>query len=204
MSRERPRLFAGLATRRSDAVSPRTTIAIAGRSPEPGTQTRDQRSASVQHTYRWWQSPQRDFAEKSSRFATAASKVAPYISTPSTGPPQSPASKARHGSRTRPTGGFPRSSAGSDHADHDRSSAALPYFEISNARRLWNQRDATAGWSPAEPPGPHQAGSATTWSSIRAARDRCHAVEDEVVPAAKQCRADGGETNSRLQAGSAT
>jgi len=31
------------------------------------------------------------------------------------------------------------------------------------------------------------AGSAIAWSSIRAARDHCHAVEDEVVPASKRC-----------------
>jgi hypothetical protein len=31
---------------------------------------------------------------------------------------------------------FPCSSAGSDHAGHDRCAAALPYFGISNARRL--------------------------------------------------------------------
>jgi hypothetical protein len=36
----------------------------------------------------------------------------------------------------RPTAGFPCSSAESDHAGPDRSSAARPYFEISNARRL--------------------------------------------------------------------
>ena len=68
-------------------------------------QTRDQRSASAQRTYRWRQSPQRDFAETSSRVATAASKVAPYISRPSTGPPQSQASEARHGSGA-PQSGF--------------------------------------------------------------------------------------------------
>src|ERR1700674_2531869 len=104
-------LRAGPATRLSDAVSPRTTTAVAGRDPEPGTQTRDQRSASAQRTHRWRQSPQRDFAETSSRVATAASKVAPYISRSSTGPPQSQASEARHGSGMRPKVGFPYSSA---------------------------------------------------------------------------------------------
>ena len=101
---------------------------------EPRTQTRDQRSALVQCTYRWRQSPQHDFAETSSRFATAVSKIAPYISRPLIGPPQNQASEARHGSGKRPTVGFPCSSAGSDHAGHDQSSAALPYFAISNAK----------------------------------------------------------------------
>src|ERR1035437_5655461 len=35
-----------------------------------------------------------------------------------------------------PIARFLCSSAGSDHAGHDQSAAALPYFEISNARRL--------------------------------------------------------------------
>jgi len=34
----------------------------------------------------------------------------------------------------RPTAGFPYSSAGSDLAGHDQSSAALPYDAISNAK----------------------------------------------------------------------
>ena len=44
--------------------------------------------------------------------AVADSDNAPCISRPSTGPPQSQASKARHGSGTRPTAGFPCSSVG--------------------------------------------------------------------------------------------
>src|SRR6185312_1096230 len=96
----------------SDAASPRTITAIAGRDPGPGTRTRDQRSASAQRTHRWEQSPQRDFAEKSSRVATAASKFAPYISRPWTEPPQSQASKARHESWMRPKVGSHYSSAG--------------------------------------------------------------------------------------------
>src|SRR4029077_5521892 len=121
-----PRCSAEPATRLSDAASPRTITAIAGRDPGPGTRTRDQRSASAQRTHRWQQSPQRDFAEKSSRVATAASKVAPYISRPWTEPPQSQASEARHESGMRPKGGSPYSPAGSDRAGHDQSSAACP------------------------------------------------------------------------------
>ena len=79
---------------------------------KPRMQTRDQRSASAQRTHRWQQSPQRDSAEKSSRVATAASKVAPYISRPWTEPPQSQASEARHESWMRPKVGFLYSSAG--------------------------------------------------------------------------------------------
>jgi hypothetical protein len=37
--------------------------------------------------------------------------------------------------------GFPCSSVGSDHAGRDRSSAALPYFAISNAK---NHLEASA------------------------------------------------------------
>src|SRR5262245_11135364 len=70
-------------------------------------QTTAQRSASERPTYRLRRSPPRDFAEMSFRSATAASKVAPNISTPSTGPPQSSALEARHGSGTHPTAGFP-------------------------------------------------------------------------------------------------
>jgi hypothetical protein len=66
----------------------------------------------------------------------------------------------------RPKVGFPCSFAGSDLAGHDQSSAALPYDAISNAKTFWNQRDANAGRSLAEPPGPHQEGSAKAASSI--------------------------------------
>jgi hypothetical protein len=51
------------ASHSSDALSPRTTTAVAGRGPEPRTQTRHQSSPSAQRTYRWQQSLQRDFAE---------------------------------------------------------------------------------------------------------------------------------------------
>ena len=64
--------------------------------------------------------------------------IAPCISRPSTGRLRTRASEARHGSGMRPTAGFPCSSAGSDHAGHDRSSAALPYFGISSARTTLN------------------------------------------------------------------
>jgi hypothetical protein len=64
----------------------------------------------------------------------AASKVASYISRPSTGPPQSQALEARHESGMRPKVGFPGSSAGLDRAGHDQFSAALPYDVISNAK----------------------------------------------------------------------
>src|SRR5262249_28440730 len=75
----------GQPTRRSDAASPRTTATVAGHGPGPETQTRDQRSASERRTYRLRRSPQSDFEEMSSRFATAASEVATCISRPSTG-----------------------------------------------------------------------------------------------------------------------
>ena len=149
-----------------DAVSPRTTAAVADRAPEPRKQTRDQRSASAQRTYRWRQWPQRDFEETPSRFATAASEVAPGISKPSIGRLRTRASKAHHEFGMRPTTGFPCSSAGSDPAGRDRSLAALPYFGISSARTPLIQCDAIAGWSPAEPPGPRQEGSARFASSI--------------------------------------
>src|SRR4029077_15397589 len=129
-----PRCSAEPATRLSDAASPRTITAIAGRDPGPGTRTRDQRSASAQRTHRWQQSPQRDFAEKSSRFVTAASKVAPYISRPWTEPPQSQASEARHESWMRPKVGFLYSSGESDRAGRDQFLAAQPYDAISNAK----------------------------------------------------------------------
>src|ERR1017187_478493 len=67
----------------------------------------------------------RDFEEMSSKFETAGCELAPCISRPSTGRLRTRASAVRHGSGTRPTAGFPCSSAGSDHAGHDRSSAAL-------------------------------------------------------------------------------
>ena len=54
----------------------------------------------------------------------------------STERPQTQALGVRHGSAMRPTAGFPCLSVGLDHADHDRSSAAPPYFEISNTRRV--------------------------------------------------------------------
>ena len=72
-----------MSTRQHSAVgsaSPRTTANAAGHGPGPETQTRGQRSASAQRTYRWRQSPQRDCEEMSSRFGTAASEVAPGIS----------------------------------------------------------------------------------------------------------------------------
>ena len=74
--------------------------------PRTETQTSDQRSTSAQRTYRLRQSPQRDFEETSSRFATVASKVAPYISRPSIGPPQSPGLEARRGFPYAPHSGF--------------------------------------------------------------------------------------------------
>ena len=114
MSREMPRLSVEPASPPSDSVSPRTTAVAAGRGPEPETRTRDRRSTSAQRTYRWRQSPQRDFAETFSRFATAASKVAPYTLRPSIGRLRTRASAVRHGSGMRPTVGFPCSFAGSD------------------------------------------------------------------------------------------
>ena len=98
------------------------------RDPEPGTQTRDQRSASAQRTHRWQQSPQRDFAEKSSRVATAASKVALYISRPWTEPPQSQASEARHESGMRPKVGSHCSSAGSKATINPRPPCPMTRF----------------------------------------------------------------------------
>jgi DNA invertase Pin-like site-specific DNA recombinase len=132
----------------------------------PGPRTRAQRSASAQRTYRWRRSPRRGSAETSSRFAMVASTVAPYISRRSTGPLQNQASEARHESGMRPKVGFPYSSAGLDLAVHDQSSAALPYYAISSAKTFRTPRGAIAGWSLAEPPAPHQAGSAKAASSI--------------------------------------
>jgi hypothetical protein len=57
-----------------------------------------QGSVSVPCTCQPRQSPQRDCAEMSSSFATAADRLGPYILTPSTGRPHSQASTARHGS----------------------------------------------------------------------------------------------------------
>ena len=96
----------------------------------------DRRSPSAPRTYRWRRSPQRDCEEMSSSSATAACDLAPCISRPSTGRPRTQASRARHGSGTRPTAGFPGSFAGSDHAGLGQSSAALPSFATSSAKTL--------------------------------------------------------------------
>ena len=96
----------------------------------------DQRSPSGPHTDRSRRSHRRDCAERSASSATAAFGRASCISRPSTEPPRSPASTARRGSGTRPTTGFPGSSAGSSRADLGQSSAALPSSSTSSANRL--------------------------------------------------------------------
>jgi hypothetical protein len=108
----------------------------AGRDPGLGTQTSAQRSASAQRT-RWRRLPQRDFAETSSRIATAASKVAPCIWRTSTGLPQSHALEAHHGSGMRPTAGFPCSSAGSD---HDLDDAMILPYDANPGRMEFSER----------------------------------------------------------------
>src|ERR1700757_3704451 len=112
MSREMPRLSAEPATRLSDAVSPGTTAAVAGHDPEPRMQTRDQRSASAQRTYRWRQSPQCDFAVKVFQVCDGGFEGRPiYFETVDWATSKS--SIRGHGSGMRPTVGFPCSSAGS-------------------------------------------------------------------------------------------
>ncbi len=100
----------------------------------------DQRSASAQRTYQLPRLPARDSAETSSRFAMAGSGVAPCISRPSTGPPQSQASEVRHGSGMRPKAGSPCSYAGSN-AHLRRGATAASSFRLcgvlqSNAHPL--------------------------------------------------------------------
>jgi hypothetical protein len=119
----------------------------------------------------------------SSSFATAARGLVPCISRPSTGQPQSRASKARRGAGMRPTADFPCSSSESTRESRDRSLAALPCFAIANARRLEIQHDANARLFQAARLGSRQADLATAESSKPAMPGHSLAAEDEVTSA---------------------
>jgi len=128
-----------------------------------GRQTAVQSSPSERCTNQSLQSHGRDCEERSSSFAgIAAFDLAPCISRRFTGLPQSPASTARRGSGMHPTAGFPGSPARPDLVAPAQSLAALPAFVTSSANKYGNQPGASAAESPAEPPGPHRAGSAKT------------------------------------------
>src|SRR5262249_34739759 len=122
-------------TRPLDAVSPRTTTAADGHDPRSGKQTIVQTSLLEPRTYRSKRSPGRGSEERSAKTAMAACACAPCIWKPSTELHRTQASGAHRGFEEHPITGFPGSSAGSDHTDHNRCSVALPSSETSSARK---------------------------------------------------------------------
>jgi len=150
--RGRPQWSVGPATRPPDVESPRTTPAVAGRGPEPETQTSDQRSA--------WGTTHRSMAAiacawfRRNVFQVCEGGAPPrivYLDTVDWAT-SNPSLRSSPWIRDAPNFSFPCSFVGWDHAWHDRSLAApagFRDFQRQNALRRTPPRLRLRGSGPA-------------------------------------------------------